>query len=144
MPSGYTELTLYPKTEPSKGSSSGGTAASTARKVTVKEIGFFWNIFLAIWAFIFRTGKIQGFTTFWNTILLRKEHWNNRQLLAHELTHVDQIAKLGIFEFTWEYLRETFKHGYHLNSFEVQARNQAKFHTDEVINSFVITFKRAL
>lgn len=50
----------------------------------------------------------------------------NTQWLKHELIHVDQFRKHGIFKFLCLYLWEWLKKGYKENRFEIEARNGSK------------------
>lgn len=46
-------------------------------------------------------------------------------LLRHEVEHVRQANRLGLWRFWWEYLREMWRNGYEHNRFEVEARKAA-------------------
>ena len=52
---------------------------------------------------------------------LRDKKW-----VRHELAHVKQYLKLGMFRFIFLYLLETFNKGYENNSFELDARESEK------------------
>lgn len=57
---------------------------------------------------------------------LKREAWLN-----HELKHVEQYLRYGIFYFLLLYVVETIRKGYHNNKFEVEARQS------EVSNSLL-------
>jgi hypothetical protein len=69
----------------------------------------------------------------WGSVILVKHHvMNNKQLLEHELVHVKQWRKLGIFfipAYIWASIVAAFKYGpksgYRMNKFEVEARKEA-------------------
>ncbi|MCS6824341.1 MAG: hypothetical protein NZ529_08600 [Cytophagaceae bacterium] len=46
----------------------------------------------------------------------------DKKWLAHEMKHIEQFKKYGFVTFTFLYLLEWIKHGYHKNKFEVEAR----------------------
>lgn len=117
------------------------TVATPKVTVTVRQMNWFWKAFLYVWAFLAGCGTIVGFTTFWHTIYLREGRTTDRALLAHELTHVKQIDQLGIFKFTWQYVRENIKVGYRNNHFEVEARAAAKLKVEETLASVNIDCK---
>jgi hypothetical protein len=56
----------------------------------------------------------------------REEFLNNTRWVRHEVAHVHQYKKLGIFRFILLYLLESFNKGYENNSFEVEARQKEK------------------
>lgn len=89
--------------------------------IKIKE-GSWRDKFLALWAKVCGTRKIQGFTTFNHSIWIRPDRTDDKQLLAHELMHIKQIDDLGIVEFTYKYVKELIKVGYYDNKYEVQAR----------------------
>ena len=78
------------------------------------------------------TPGIQGMTLGRLILVLRdNERSGRRVLLAHELMHVQQYAKLGVARFLWRYLREYARHlwrlrshrkAYQAISFEAEAR----------------------
>ncbi|MGL6122401.1 MAG: hypothetical protein ACRC1W_05135 [Shewanella sp.] len=109
--------------------------------VTVKRPNILWRIFMRLWGVITVSGYLVGFTTYWGTVLIRDERWHDKRLLAHELTHVEQIHQLGVLRFTWRYVKEFLKRGYRGNTFEVEARENAMYRTMETINRFNIKFK---
>lgn len=49
---------------------------------------------------------------------------NNQRWLRHEVAHVKQYLKLGLFRFLALYLIENYKKGYENNRFEVEARQK--------------------
>ena len=50
-------------------------------------------------------------------VLLQNEKW-----LKHELCHVEQFKKFGFLNFIYKYLLESYKSGYYMNKYEVEAR----------------------
>lgn len=106
-------------------------------KVKVKIANKFWLCVFYIMSKLYGT-NIIGFTTFWNTIIIRKEQILNDKLLAHELTHIEQINKLGVFKFTFEYIKQLLKNGYANNKFEINAR-QNEANPKSIICKFDIT-----
>jgi len=68
----------------------------------------------------------------WNA---RKEDFiKNKRWLRHELVHVQQFRQIGFLKFLFLYLRESLKHGYQGNKFEIEAR--AKENEDISFASF--------
>lgn len=64
--------------------------------------------------------------TFRYGIYIREDHWNNRELIAHELVHTAQYERLGgIRGFLAQYLRECFTDGYPNGALEQEARQKA-------------------
>lgn len=60
-------------------------------------------------------------------ILIRDDHWNNRETLVHELVHTSQYERLGGHQqFLGEYLTECFNHGYPNAPLEQEAINRAR------------------
>lgn len=63
-----------------------------------------------------------------NTIHLhnstKDEFLNDKRWVRHEVAHVKQYAKLGVFKFLVFYLLEAFNKGYKNNWFEVDAREK--------------------
>ena len=56
-------------------------------------------------------------------IFMKKDHWNTRRLLIHELTHTMQYERLGgISEFLNQYLNECLELGYPNGFLEKEAR----------------------
>lgn len=105
--------------------------------VKIKIANRFWLCFLWLLAKAYGTHKMIGFTTYWNTIIIRKGYEHRDSLIAHELTHVKQINNLGIFKFTLEYCKELYRNGYKKNRFEVEARI-SEHHSSAVIREFTI------
>jgi len=50
---------------------------------------------------------------------------SNPTWVAHELVHVAQFQRYGTARFLLLYLLESARRGYHLNRFEVEARERA-------------------
>jgi hypothetical protein len=60
-------------------------------------------------------------------IFLRTDHWNNRELIVHELIHTSQYEKLGGHqEFLTQYLSECLQYQYPSNPLEQEAINKSK------------------
>lgn len=57
------------------------------------------------------------------TIFWRKSFPFGENLLAHELMHVRQIERYGLFRYWFRYLRLLIKHGYDNHPMEVEARS---------------------
>jgi len=51
----------------------------------------------------------------------------DRSWLRHELMHVWQYRKRGIFLFLFKYLYESIVRGYYNNRYEIEARNAEEF-----------------
>ncbi|MEO8821089.1 MAG: DUF4157 domain-containing protein [Ginsengibacter sp.] len=49
---------------------------------------------------------------------LKDEKW-----VKHEMCHINQFKKYGLFIFIFKYLQESMKVGYYKNKFEAEARN---------------------
>lgn len=47
---------------------------------------------------------------------------SDRVWVAHELCHVQQFQQYGFLRFLWLYLLESWRKGYYMNKFEVEAR----------------------
>ena len=65
-----------------------------------------------------------------NTIHLhnstKEDFLKNKRWVRHEVAHVKQYLKFGIWKFVALYLLETFNKGYENNSFEVYARQMER------------------
>jgi len=48
---------------------------------------------------------------------------SDRKWLIHEMVHIEQYRKLGLFKFLVLYLVESIRKGYYDNKFEIEARN---------------------
>lgn len=62
---------------------------------------------------------------------------NNTSWLAHELKHVEQFRRLGVWRFAIQYFKEYLRHGYFDNHFEEEARAAEAF--PEIIERFDLT-----
>lgn len=64
--------------------------------------------------------------TFGKTIYLynvsKAAFLSNRSWVKHEMQHIAQFKKYGIIRFTFMYLIESLRHGYHNNKWEIEAR----------------------
>jgi hypothetical protein len=107
-------------------------------KVKIKKMGILWKIYLYIWALLIRSNTIIGFTTFWNSIIIREGYENNQSLILHELTHIKQIHDEGLLKFTFKYVINLFKYGYRNNPYEVEARANSKTDGIEFLKNFNI------
>jgi hypothetical protein len=56
----------------------------------------------------------------------RADFLSNKRWVRHEVAHVNQYARLGMFRFIFFYLLETFNKGYENNRFEVDARKKER------------------
>ena len=65
--------------------------------------------------------KFDGWTSFWDTIYIRESQMNNYPLRVHELTHLNQIKRLGRVRFACMYMYYQWKYGYWKNPSEVEA-----------------------
>lgn len=61
-----------------------------------------------------------------NTILLKRGVTPSRWLIAHELTHIDQINDLGLLQYWWRYLRLLLARGYDDHPMEIEARHMER------------------
>ncbi|GEO05565.1 hypothetical protein AAE02nite_32290 [Adhaeribacter aerolatus] len=52
----------------------------------------------------------------------KEEFLQNKPWVAHELCHIRQFQEHGFWRFLWLYLKESFRHGYYHNKYEVEAR----------------------
>ena len=64
--------------------------------------------------------------TLGNTIHLhntsKEDFLASKRWLRHEMAHVEQYRKYGFWKFLFLYLTESFRKGYYMNRFEVEAR----------------------
>ena len=58
----------------------------------------------------------------------KEDFLKNKRWVRHEVAHVKQYAKLGLFRFIILYLLESFNKGYEYNKFEVDARLKERDH----------------
>ena len=56
----------------------------------------------------------------------KQEFLNNPRWVRHEVAHIKQYKKFGLFRFIILYLLETFNKGYEYNRFEVEARRRER------------------
>jgi hypothetical protein len=52
----------------------------------------------------------------------RETFLRNSAWVRHEMCHIRQFRQHGFFRFLWLYTVESFRKGYYLNKFEVEAR----------------------
>ncbi len=80
----------------------------------------------AIAAKVLRVNNVA--IVFGNTIHLhncsKADFLMNKQWVCHELTHVEQYAIHGRYNFLWKYFIEHIKKGYINNKYEVEARSR--------------------
>jgi len=61
-----------------------------------------------------------------NTIHLhnvsKEEFLKNERWVRHEMCHINQYKRYGVFRFIVLYLWESIRSGYHNNKFEIEAR----------------------
>lgn len=53
----------------------------------------------------------------------KKDFMQNRHWVRHELQHIKQFKQYGFFRFLWLYTKESLRHGYDQNKFEIEARD---------------------
>lgn len=63
----------------------------------------------------------------WRVIYVLPEHLENKELLAHEKVHLDQIDRMGPWIFTVVYLWYMLRYGYKNHPLEVEARQKSGF-----------------
>lgn len=56
----------------------------------------------------------------------KSEFLLNKRWLRHEIAHVKQYKKFGLFYFLFLYLMEYFNNGYNNNRFEIEARSKER------------------
>lgn len=56
----------------------------------------------------------------------REEFITNKKWLRHEIAHVKQYHRMGVFTFIVTYLMESFNKGYENNRLEVEARKMER------------------
>ena len=66
--------------------------------------------------------KFDAWASVWKTIYIRKEHYHNERLIAHEMCHIGQIKADGWYWQPIKYLYYTVRYGYKNNPYEVEAR----------------------
>lgn len=52
----------------------------------------------------------------------RQEFLEDKKWLLHELKHIEQFRRYGLVRFIFLYARESIRHGYTNNKYEVEAR----------------------
>jgi hypothetical protein len=57
----------------------------------------------------------------------KKVFLQDKSWLAHELIHVQQFQRYGLFYFLLLYIIESVRKGYYMNKFEIEARNGEVF-----------------
>ena len=68
-------------------------------------------------------------------IFIRRDHWNNRETIAHELVHVSQYERFGNTQgFLSRYIPECISPGYPNGPLEQEARNKARSITTKQSN----------
>ena len=64
--------------------------------------------------------------TFGSHVFITKEAFDNKQLLKHEMVHVEQYRRMGNLRFIMQYIYYHFKFGYENNPLEIEAREGEK------------------
>jgi hypothetical protein len=82
-----------------------------------------------------RVAMVVGQTIYLHNITAR-QFLANEQWLRHELKHVEQFRRYGLFRFLLLYGWESLKKGYHQNKYEIEAR-QAE-HDEEMAGKYKI------
>ena len=52
----------------------------------------------------------------------KQDFLKDKKWVKHEMCHIHQFEKHGFFGFIFKYLRESIRHGYHNNKYEIEAR----------------------
>jgi len=52
----------------------------------------------------------------------KEEFLRDKRWVKHELKHVEQYRRHGLFPFLWKYTIESIRRGYYNNRFEIEAR----------------------
>jgi len=60
-------------------------------------------------------------------IFIESDFKNDKELLGHEMVHLDQYHKMGFFGYYSTYMREFIKYGRKYGPMEVEARKLNKF-----------------
>jgi hypothetical protein len=66
----------------------------------------------------------------------------NKNLLRHEAAHVRQYQQYGFLRFIFLYLKESVRHGYFMNRFEVEAREMEN--QEQVLDGMVFYVNKKL
>lgn len=64
----------------------------------------------------------KGWASFWKTIYTLPGWEHNSALIRHEMKHLEQIERHGIFWFAVTYAYYFIVHGYKNNPYEIEAR----------------------
>jgi hypothetical protein len=89
------------------------------RRVTGQHSGTRYVVWLGV-PLVKRLTGHQAITIY-DVVFVGPRQWSARAL-AHEVAHVRQWKRYGVFGFLRRYLNETRKHGYRGNGLEVAAR----------------------
>lgn len=81
----------------------------------IKTAGFLARAFI-LWF------NSKGFASAWNTIYVLEGNEDNRQLVLHELKHLEQMHKEGKFKMMLKYSWYLIRYGYWNNPYEIEAR----------------------
>lgn len=65
--------------------------------------------------------EVCALTMPWRTIWIRPGHEHDRQLVRHEVVHVEQIKLHGAWKFSLLYAWYSLRYGYWRNPFEIEA-----------------------
>lgn len=66
----------------------------------------------------------------------REEFLKDERWLCHELAHVQQYQKHGMVRFLAMYLWESYKKGYRMNRYELEAKSQER--NPEIMLNYII------
>lgn len=56
----------------------------------------------------------------------REAFLRSRRWVRHEMCHIRQFREHGFFRFLWLYCAESFRKGYYMNKYEVEAREEER------------------
>ena len=65
----------------------------------------------------------------------RNEFLQNKRWVLHELKHIQQFQQHGFLSFIFLYLRESLRHGYTNNKYEIEAR--ASEHDEQLFENMM-------
>lgn len=76
-------------------------------------------------AFLWAVGK-TGFAAPWGTAYIHPQDASDRELIAHEDCHLEQLQDMGALEYTFTHLKNNATVGYQENPLEIEARAYAQ------------------
>ena len=74
-----------------------------------------------------RSTDYWAITMPWGVVYVVPEHLDNKELLAHEQIHLNQLTKMGPWKYTLAYLWYLIIHGYENHPMEIEARQKSGF-----------------